>query len=155
MGSNLSRSSSENEIEFTETYDLSTAGVEELWNLNMCIMYIERKLDDLDLDTHLRRVMTAEYRKDVSYSCRDTRRELRGRLCLLKNRQQKLMKEITQPNRKLEKRVSMCLRKQNEKRRRENLTRVPTCRRPCRRLTSLDDTYRSFTQCPLPSIRSH
>ncbi|KAI6652855.1 hypothetical protein LOD99_4241 [Oopsacas minuta] len=154
MGSNLSRSPSENEIEFTETFDISTAGVEELWNVNMCIMYIERKLDDLDLDTHLRRVMIARDRKDISYSCRDTRRELRGRLCLLKTRQQKLMKEIIQPDRKFEKRASIC-RKQSEKRRRENQTHVPSYKRPCHKLASLDEVYRSYTQRPLPTIQAH
>ena len=147
----MSRSPSKNEIEFTDTFDVSTAGVEELWNVNMCIMYIERKLDDLDLDIHLQRVMSAEDRKDISFSCRDTKRELRGRLCLLKNRQHKLMKEITQPNRRLEKRASIC-RKQSEKRRRENLVYVSSYKRPCHRLASLDDTYRSFTQRPLPTI---
>ena len=155
MGSNLSRSPSEEEFEFDDTYDTSSAGVDELWNLKMCITYIERKLDDLDLDTYLNKVISAQNKetKDISHDCKYTRKELRGRLCLLKGRHSKIMKEISQPKKKLEKHVSIC-RKQSERRRKESLTYVTSYKRPCRRLASLDDTYRSITQCPitLPTI---
>ena len=144
-----SKSSSGSSVPDYDSYESGneTSPMDDLWDLTTCIIQLERKLDDLDLEASLNHAMYP----DCGIKVKDEKRELQKRLELLKSREQKVFKSIARPK-KLEKRPSpvVVMHKRKQKLRKKAHYRSMTIPTECRQLTSLEETYKKYSQQPMP-----
>ena len=123
------------------------SSMDDLWDLTTCIIQLERKLEDAELEAMLNHAMYP----DRVNGCKDEKKELHKRLELLKSRQHKVYKSITRPkkiSRKPSPIIVMC--KQREKLMKKTHSRSMIIPTECRQLSfrSLDETYRKYSQQP-------
>lgn len=144
-----SKSSTGSSIADYDSYDSSNevSSMDDLWDLTTCIIQLERKLEDAELEATLNHAMYP----DRVNGCKDEKRELQKRLDLLKSRHEKVYKSIARPKkiaRKPSPIIIMC--KQREKMMKKPHSRSMIIHTECRQLSSrsLDETYRRYSQQP-------
>eukprot|EP00800_Vazella_pourtalesii_P010902 TRINITY_DN26487_c0_g1_i1.p1 TRINITY_DN26487_c0_g1~~TRINITY_DN26487_c0_g1_i1.p1 ORF type:complete len:159 (-),score=30.44 TRINITY_DN26487_c0_g1_i1:139-615(-) len=143
-----SKSSSGSSVPDYDSYESGneTSPMDDLFDLTTCIIQLQRKLEDIELETTITHAMYPE----CSTKCKDEKRELQRRLELLKSREHKLFKSIARPK-KIERKPSpvIIMHKQKQKLRKKTHYRSMMLPTECRQLTSLEETYRKYSQEPI------
>ena len=146
-----SKSSSGSSVPDYDSYESGneSSPMDDLWDLTTCIIQLERKLGDLELEASLNHAMYPECGTGV----KDEKRELHKRLELLKTREQKVFKSIARPK-KIERKPSpvLIMHKKKQKLRKKAHYRSITIPTECRQLTSLEETYKKYSQQPIPNF---
>ncbi|KAI6661712.1 hypothetical protein LOD99_9899 [Oopsacas minuta] len=148
-----SKSSTGSSVPDYDSYESGneTSAMDDLFDLTTCIIQLQRKLEDIDLEASINHAMYPE----CSTRCKDEKRELQKRLELLTSREQKLFRSIARPK-KMERKHSsvIIMHKKKQKLRKKTHYRSMMLPTECRQLTSLDEPYKKFSQQPIPMCGS-